>query len=112
MNHTFKFTLLALAIASVCATAAQAETLFLSCGKYHFAVDLASRTVNGKPAEVTPMTIVWDNDNAMGNVHFVIDRSTGALTETATLHQPSGDISMRPVGDGTCTKESAPEMKF
>lgn len=112
MNRTTT-TLFALALASLCSTAAQAETIYLKCGtKFSFDVDLTNKTVNNNPAIITSTTIVWDANNSLGSMHWVIDRATGALTETATLHQPSGDISMPTFADGICTKEGAPETKF
>ena len=114
MNRTFKFTLLALAIAPLCATAAQAETIYLKCGEGSdittIVVDLDKHTVNDRPAEITPISIDWHNINDIADVHMHIDRTTGSLGMTAIFPQQNNRRYTAP--DKQCSAVSAPATKF
>src|SRR6516225_1915225 len=69
------------AVALATSTATHAEMLYLKCGDYNlFAVDLTNHTVNGKPAEITPISIDWHTVNSFGDSHMHIDRAAGTLT--------------------------------
>lgn len=116
MNRTSKIALLALAIAPLCATAAQAETIYLKCmndGQEFgtFPVDLANNTAQGKPAVITPVAIDWDNNNQYGDAHMHIDRAAGTFFSSGVAHTRNGDMAMPPT-QGSCTAVAAPATKF
>ncbi len=116
MNRTSKIALLALAIAPLCATAVQAETIYLKCWADDdpgapLVIDLTNHTVNGEPAVVTPVSIDWDANNSVIDTHYHIDRATGTETVTGIIHH-GGEDRIAPSLTHQCVSVSAPATKF
>jgi hypothetical protein len=113
MNRPSKVALLALAVASLCATAARAETIYLKCPPEMaepYVVDLTNNTVNGVQAVVTPISIDWDMNNNVADIHHHIDRAAGTETMTGIVHL--GGDRPAPTFTSPCVSVSAPAAKF
>lgn len=116
--------LVALTLLVASSQVARAETIFLKCvgqenynTMFTFSVDLTNRTVNGKPADITPLSVSWHTSSIGGGITadtlHSIDRTTGIYTFRTVYHAPEGDR----IADGTkspfsCTQVSAPPTKF
>lgn len=102
LNGSTGAALVALVMLAVSSQAALAETIYLKCGSFNpLVIDLTKQTVNSYPANITPLSIAWDQNNQAGNEHYEIDRAAGTL-------RMSGFVP----GTDTCTKISAPATKF
>ena len=113
MKHQSGIVFGVLATVLAAASPARAETIFLKCGQMNLlAVDLTNHTVDGKPADITPIAIDWHNANQYGDVHLHIDRTAGTLTMSGTYFRPEGNIPIPQGVPDTCTAESAPATKF
>lgn len=113
MNRAPKIALIALTIAPLCATAAQAETIYLKCPsnmEFTNVIDLTNHTANGLPAVITPLAIDWDINNNIGDIHYHIDRAAGTETATGIFHL--GGDRPAPASTYPCVSVSAPATKF
>jgi hypothetical protein len=120
MNRPSKIALLALAIAPLCATAAQAETIYLQCGQDSFTVDLDNKTVNGAPAEISPTQITWTRTDIIPGppgwsqtLFYELDRVSGSVSWYGVMTEPSGQ-KRRANNTATlqCERAQAPATKF
>jgi len=83
---------------------AHAQTVNLTCtqiggnasnaARLFVIVDLSANTAaisgvdrdqaQSKPATITDSTVTWDNNDGQWRIHYILDRSSGQLTETGT----------------------------
>ena len=91
---------------------AQAETIFLKCGDGTLSIDMTNHTVDGKPANITPLQIDWHNVNQYGDVHVVIDRTAGTMTTSGTYFRPEGNVPIPCIAPVSCSVVDQPATKF
>jgi hypothetical protein len=93
---------LCFALFAVVPLTAHAQTVNLTCtqiggnaptsARLFVIVDLSANTAaisgvdrdqaQSKAATITDSTVTWDNDDGQWRIHYVLDRSSGQLTET------------------------------
>ena len=121
MNRTSKITLLALAIAPLCATVAQAETIYLKCSadgsEQIVTIDTTANTVNNISAKINATSIEWYENQDAGSgasveTFYKIDRTTGVYEELNRYHFSSGNIQNHPGPTQSCVPTAAPATKF
>ena len=107
--------LAALSLASSATFAAAAETIYLKCYNSDYqkddlhTVDVASSTVDGNAATITPILFHWVRTADNGSIMtYNIDRTTGTLTLQGTIP----GVGQTGVVTEACTAGSAPATKF
>ena len=120
-----------LATASAAASAARADTIYLSCtaidayrGKQILTVDTTNNTVNYDaktlPANISVASIDWQwhsptNPQGVYDINaYHIDRTTGVFTDQVTFYYPNGNAVPADGGPATasCTKTDKPKTQF
>lgn len=113
-----RFFTLAICLAAVAvATAARAETIFLTCGKFSVTVDLTNKTANNFPAKINPTAIDWQVQQSypsgqVSTAYWHIDRVAGTATHYFTLSGTAGNPVTSAKETESCARSSRPPTKF
>ena len=108
LNGGICVTLVVLAMLIASPKVAQTEMVVLKCPNTAdmIIVDLTNKTVNNKPANITPTAIDWDVEASTGHFYNHIDRTTGALTTWGTIYPNT------PIPSYTCMCTVVPQTHF